>query len=275
MGYKKYFPPQVLKQYVRYFWSFDCLCTQSTKLRIKSFADVYPRLVFPNVNSFSPITSLSGENLPVCYLSGIDTKHTEVVMSGSFSHFGVSFYPHALNAFFRIEANELLNQTPDIGILGNSDIGDRLERAKSHLTRVQILSKYLFDKIYHANGHDPLINHIIHSNDIHETANVSFLVREYKVSERQLERKFNANVGISPKRLRRIARFKKSIRLLVSAEYAQLTTIAHALNYTDQSHFISEFKAFSGMTPYEFVRNPSFGSESSSFIYIPNSTLGN
>jgi len=58
--------------------------------------------------------------------------------------------------------------------------------------------------------------------------------------------------------------------VMARADYRQLTGIAHALNYTDQSHFIKDFRDFSDMSPYEFVKKDNIGSESSSFIYPPS-----
>jgi AraC-like DNA-binding protein len=267
MEYKKYTPPLALRQYVRYFWSFDSFQPHVPLFYIKSFADKYPRLIFQNLNGFSPICTPAGEKMPVCYLSGIDTKDTMAVVGGCFSHFGVSFYPHALNAFYRIGAHELINEMPDIRLLCNSQVQYKMERAKSHTDRVQILSGYLFDKIQQAGNSEPLVNHIIQSGAITEDIGIHQLLKEYDVSERQLERKFKTAVGISPKKYQRIIRFEMALQLLTSGGYDSLASVAHMLNYTDQSHFIKDFKAFSGMTPLEFSKREKYGSESSSFIY--------
>lgn len=267
MNYEKYPPPASLRNYVRYFWSFDSRQPASSKIYIRSFADRYPRLIFQDLEAFEPICTLHGDKLPVCYLSGIDTKNTEAVMGGTFSHFGVSFYPHALNVFFKIDASELTNEMPDIRLICNSEIQNQLLRARSHRERAHFMSIYLYNKIHSSSIQDPLINHLIGCNEVHETAAIFDLTRKYKISERQLQRKFKTSVGISVKKLQRIARFEKTLQLLQHADYTQLTAIAHQLDYTDQSHFIKDFKAFSGMTPYAFAKKQNFGSESSSFLY--------
>jgi AraC-like DNA-binding protein len=271
MNYLQYQPHPVLRQHVRYFWSFESLHSSVNRLHIKSFADRYPRLIFQVSDNFVSICDTMGAKRPICYLSGIDSKNSESVMGGTFSHFGVSFYPHALSAFFQIDPHELIDEIPDLRMVCNSGIEQKLEQVKSHLERVQILTKYLYDKLCYSNHNDPLINHIIQHNEIHETANVYRISRKYNISERQLERKFWSSVGIAPKKLQRIARFEKSLKLLAKADYKQLGTIAHDLDYADQSHFIKDFRTFSGMTPYDFVKNHNLGSESSSFIYIPES----
>ncbi len=269
MQYIQYSPPDELKSYVRYFWSFDAWNPQLPKLHIKSFADKYPRLIFQNLHHFEPIRNLQGDPMPVCYLSGIDIQPTDAIMGGAFSHFGVSFYPHALTAFFTIEASELINQMPDIQLLCGSEIHHQLEQASTHLQRVQLLSKYLYDKLYISRTNDLLINHLIQCHDITDQTYLHLLHKKYNLSERQLQRRFKAQVGIPPKKLQRLLRFERSLQLLAQTEYSQLTSLAYELNYTDQSHFIKDFQAFSGMSPYAFVKNRSIGSESSSFIYIP------
>ncbi|MBY0433039.1 MAG: helix-turn-helix domain-containing protein [Cyclobacteriaceae bacterium] len=267
MHYQRYTPPPELRQYVRYFWSFESRHSAAKKLCIRSFADQYPRLIFQDLNGFDPICNATGSTMPICYLSGLDTRPTEAWMGGCFSHVGVSFYPHALSAFFNIDAHELTNEMPDIRWVCRTEIGEKLTQATTLRERVQLVSTFLYQKLQATKKHDPLVNHLMQTHEVQQSAHVSDLVRKYKVSERQLERKFNVAVGVSPKKLLRIARFEQSLQRLTEAGYRQLTTIAHELHYTDQSHFIKDFKNFSSMLPYEFVRNKSFGSESSSFIY--------
>jgi AraC-like DNA-binding protein len=266
MHYRQYTPSPTLKPFVRYFWSFDSYQSDEGQLQIKSFADRYPRFIFQDVDHFAPLRKPDGRRMPTCFLSGIDTKNTVAVMNGTFSHFGVSFYPHALHVFFGVDANELVNSMPEIELVCHSDIRSRLECAHSHLERVKIISQYLYWKIDSKQRIDPLVNQIILTEEIDETTHVVEVARKHKVTERQLERKFKMTVGISPKKLQRIARFERSLQLLASAAYSQLTEIAHQLDYSDQSHFIKDFSAFSGMTPYDFVRSKNLGSDSSSFI---------
>jgi AraC-like DNA-binding protein len=267
MNYKQYLPPEPLQKYVRYFWSCESLQSEKAIFRIESFADRFPRLIFQNLNGFKSIRNENGEDMPICYLSGVDTKRTVATMDGTFSHFGVSFYPHALNSIFRIGAHELVNETPDVQLICNSELDHRLECAKSHSERVQIVSEFLYKKIYASQNQDTLVQQIIQLNEIKVGVPIHVLQKKFKVSERHLERKFKTAVGISPMRFQRILRFEKSLQLLCQANYNELAAIAHQLEYTDQSHFIKDFKTFSGMTPYQFAKTKNILAESSSFVY--------
>jgi AraC-like DNA-binding protein len=69
------------------------------------------------------------------------------------------------------------------------------------------------------------------------------------ISERQFERRFTQTVGLSPHVYIRVKRFNEAIRLIKTGQFERLTDVAYALNFSDQSHFIRDIKAFSGMTP--------------------------
>jgi AraC-like DNA-binding protein len=97
---------------------------------------------------------------------------------------------------------------------------------------------------------DPLIQHCIHH--IHAKRGllaVSDLVDKFAISERQLQRRFMAAVGFCPRHYLKVTRFGEAVNLLKSTDPVQLTDIAHALHYTDQSHFIRHVKQLSGFTP--------------------------
>ena len=74
------------------------------------------------------------------------------------------------------------------------------------------------------------------------------------LTRRHLERVFLEAVGITPKRLARIARFQKAVRVLEQAEPRRRGTItAAACGYADQSHFIREFRQLAGCSPSEHL----------------------
>ncbi|WP_166923387.1 helix-turn-helix domain-containing protein [Flavobacterium poyangense] len=270
MKYTTYPVHEKLKTWIRYFWSYDASVVKKEELHIRSFADQYPRLIFQDISTFSPIRDAQGNTMPLCYLSGVDTRPTEAFWENQFSHFGVSFYPHALHAFFRINAAELTNEMPDILLLDTTEIPFLLLNAKDHRERVAILSKYFFEKI--DNGKiDIALSDLIHSHNFqcyNGEKDQKKIARHYGFSERQLQRRFKTNVGVSMTKFNRLARFEKALKVLPSAVYGELTTLTYDLNYADQSHLISDFKEFSDLSPYQFIKKESLGAESSSFIYL-------
>ena len=86
------------------------------------------------------------------------------------------------------------------------------------------------------------------------------LCRELGVGERSLQRMFSAGLGMSPKAFARLSRFLFACAHLRRRAYTTLSEIGPEYGFYDQSHFNADFKAYSGMTPLQFIqdRNLSF-----------------
>ena len=76
------------------------------------------------------------------------------------------------------------------------------------------------------------------------------------LSVRTFERRLQSACGLSPTRLRSILRFFQSYLLLSRAPERRLTDIAYSAGYSDQAHFIRDFRRFAGVRPGEAKRHP-------------------
>ena len=70
---------------------------------------------------------------------------------------------------------------------------------------------------------------------------------------RQLERKFSRNLGVSPKVFARIVRFKSLAAAAAGPHAPEWVTLAGDFGFADQPHLAREFKAFSGLTPANYL----------------------
>jgi len=82
-------------------------------------------------------------------------------------------------------------------------------------------------------------------------AKVSAVAAELGVSERNLRRVFQHQVGMTPKAFAKIARFRRA--LLASRADASWASIAANAGYYDQAHLIAEFRALAGAKPSELL----------------------
>jgi methylphosphotriester-DNA--protein-cysteine methyltransferase len=73
------------------------------------------------------------------------------------------------------------------------------------------------------------------------------------VCERQAQRVFKNNVGLSPKEYFRIIRFRQIIEAIQANKQVLWSQLAYSLGYADQAHLIRDFKAFAGLTPTGFL----------------------
>src|SRR5215831_9484068 len=74
-----------------------------------------------------------------------------------------------------------------------------------------------------------------------------------RLSLRQLQRQFDQTTGVSPKALARAIRFESIRERLMFNPNVNLTDLAYEFGYSDQAHFIKDFKALTGKTPGEFA----------------------
>jgi AraC-like DNA-binding protein len=69
------------------------------------------------------------------------------------------------------------------------------------------------------------------------------------MSAKRFIERFKAQVGLSPKRYCRIRRFQQAVRRAHRGQRVDWAQLALNCGYYDQSHFIHEFRACSGLTP--------------------------
>lgn len=72
------------------------------------------------------------------------------------------------------------------------------------------------------------------------------------VSRKKLAADFGEQIGITPKVLARILRFRRA-RMLLQRDPVSFTDVAAACGYFDHAHMVREFRDLGGMTPSDFV----------------------
>jgi AraC-like DNA-binding protein len=82
---------------------------------------------------------------------------------------------------------------------------------------------------------------------------VEAIARESGVSPRRLRELFLDEVGVAPKRLARIARFRHTLERLARARAVDLSRLALDCGYYDQPHLYRDFRDLALMTPVEYV----------------------
>jgi len=82
---------------------------------------------------------------------------------------------------------------------------------------------------------------------------IAELCRAVGWSRRHLATTFREQIGLTPKALARVLRFRHAHELLTSACCPPLVEVALSAGYYDQSHFNREFLALGGCTPTEYA----------------------
>lgn len=242
-------PPPHLREIVRYIWYF---CPKQMKRSSDSYrivADGYPGLVFHHTQGRSTISDTGGGLLPMAFVHGQDLIPCINQEHGNSFVLGVKFFPSALRRIFKIDAHEATNKLIPLNDLAGYNILDQLINAKTSAQLLDIVINYLTQKLILANAEDKIINDALQNISKDFLLSPSALARKYAISQRQFQRRFKTQVGVSPETYVRVMKFQKSLFLIKTNQYNKLSDIAYNLGYADQAHFIREFKTFSGITP--------------------------
>lgn len=255
MKYHQILPPPHLRDYVRYYWALESTGRPDEQIHFVTIADGSPGIIFQQ----SPGASFQeGKQLSSVFLYGQSTAHTRIVSPATFSTIGVYFYPHALKSIFGMDSNELTNDCLDLDLFFNGQhLMERLDGAPDVDTKANILSECLWAQICRNDHHLQTATRHALQRIIQSHGNISMkeLRHELRVSERTLERRFQEGIGLSPMLFGRICRFQASLNQLRRQSYDKLSDIAFEQEYADQSHFIRNFKEFTGLTPFQFRKS--------------------
>jgi AraC-like DNA-binding protein len=83
---------------------------------------------------------------------------------------------------------------------------------------------------------------------------MSDFAEKWSVSQRQLERLYQREVGMSPKQYAGLLRIERARSLLKCMNGGSTACLALDLGFSDQAHFIREFRAVVGLTPHAYLK---------------------
>jgi AraC-like DNA-binding protein len=195
-----------------------------------------------------------------CALFGSTTVATHVRMRGSLKVIGGSFFPRGWREIFCVPASDWANKAGLLKtIWGYEPTGTlrELSMATKDEDIVSILNQLLLDRLAATRkvrfpDNTNLVEALLVDPAI---TSVDQLAERTGLSLRQIERIAMAGYGHPPKQVIRKFRFLRTMATLAKTPDAAWRDIIDELYY-DQSHFIRDFKQFTGLTPTKYQQKP-------------------
>jgi AraC-like DNA-binding protein len=217
----------------------------------------------PVIINFGPAWHLGDGHKP-----GLMTRHNSFV-AGLYSTYAVTentgashclqfnLTPIGAREIFGIPMHELSDRIVDFAdVVGHAgtQIKTQIAEAPDWPSRFAILERFLMRRV----GDAPHVSGTVSQawarlNETGGTIPVSVLARELACSRKHLAYLFRNEIGLAPKIIGRLLRFRRAVRQcelgLSSGGWAEVALDA---GYFDQAHLIRDFRQFAGMTPLEF-----------------------
>ena len=197
---------------------------------------------------------------PQAFVVGQMTRFLEIEPAGRMGLIAVRFRARGAYLFFQRPLSEVAAGIVDLEDIWKErarELTERIALAGEIRTRVRIIEEALLGLLSTNCRFDPTVDQALQVIDANRgQLNVAQLAAQLGVSNRQLTRRFQRTVGLSPKEFARVSRFLHVIRCLSDRRSPTLTEIAMACGYFDQAHFNHEFREMAGMAPGEFFTFP-------------------
>lgn len=257
MEYKTYLPHKSLSKQVKLYWSIESLENDMPHTRERIFPDGCIELIFNYSDRWRKYdTDTEFHIQEPSFIHGQLKTYFELEATGNIGVFSARMHPAGLQPFINFDVDTFTGNTLTMPQVWGKD-GEILEKnmldCSCNEERVEVLEKFLLAKRQEFKiDNEPVeycVDAIIKSIG---SINIHDLAENLDIGRRQLERRFTAAVGISPKLFGRITRFQNILQLIENKEFKSFTTIAYEGGFYDQAHFIKDFKDFTGLNPKQY-----------------------
>ncbi len=151
------------------------------------------------------------------------------------------------------------SDTPLEGVWGQSaeTLRTRLQEAENIEDKFSVLEAAFLRRLYEGKGTEPPAAVLLALDRISmadSAVSIHEVVRATGLSDRRLSQIFCEQVGVTPKVYQRIVRFQRAVQQIHRGSEVRWAQLALECGYYDQSHFVNEFREFSGICPSAYSR---------------------
>lgn len=244
MIFKRILPPPELGSIVECYWIAESENVIPAKEKI--IPDGFPEMIFHygdpyRINLHQAKWELQTKSL----LAGQIRRHFFLENTGKSGVLGIKLQPTALTHLFDLSMDTFTDKVADLSTALHVPLQALLSSNAAHDEKIAAINEWLLTMPVLVNQADKAIALIrAHQGAI----SIADIIATLGISERQLERLFKKYVGLSPKFYARIIRFNYIFHL-IQERNPGWTDLAFNAGFYDQSHFIRNFKAFTGEDP--------------------------
>ena len=191
---------------------------------------------------------------PARLLVGQMTQRVEVRPLGEIDTVGLHFHPAGAAAFVDGSMKRFQDCIVDLDTALDEDLAPlaaQLRATRSRSSRRVLLQAWLQTRARPADA--AMVQASRRLQDGAGQLDIAALGQSLGLGERQLRRRFEATVGLAPKRFARLLRFQRVFEQQRESDARAWAQVALECGYFDQAHFNRDFHAFSGLAPRQLL----------------------
>lgn len=192
------------------------------------------------------------------WLSGIQSNAISISAHQNSSMFVIQFKPYGAFPFLGLAAQETLDRiVPAQDLFGEGilELQSNLVTETDTAKRFSLALEWLLGRYDSSLSPPPELIEFIDAFTHNAHTALQDLCETYSTSQKNLIDQFKKFVGLTPKYYQRMLRFNELLRKIQHQQQIDWSSVAYDCGYTDQSHFIREFRHFSGFNPRKFVED--------------------
>lgn len=207
-------------------------------------------------NTYDNDTLKPEKTLQKVWISGMHRNYISISAHQNSEMLVIQFKPYGAYPFFHFPINRLNEKIiPSDEVFGNQLLILREEILKQNLSTEKLLiaENWLNSRFDHKKMVPQKLWPIIEKLQNEPVNRYQNIIELYSNTQKHLIDQFKKFIGLTPKYFQRIMRFNEILLQIQKKKHISWAQIAYQCGFSDQSHFIKEFKHFSGFNPQEFI----------------------
>ncbi len=246
-------PSVALQPFVHHYW---ILKTTDTRMSNIILPDGCLHWMFHRKKSFD-VDSVSQESVKAS-VTGLYDKAIHISSTEDVELITVFFRPYAAGAIMNMPCKALSYDNVDFESLE----GIEFKALKRHVLDadtadecIGMIEEFILQQLVKSQGSPYLkqLQRVFELMNAKPDVRTTELAAAACLSERQFRRVFMDNVGMNPKQIQRIMRFRNATNELIRSAPESLDDVLYANGYTDHSHLNHEFHDIVGISPTEYI----------------------
>ncbi|AUQ25091.1 helix-turn-helix domain-containing protein [Dickeya zeae] len=227
---------------ISHFYSFDVAQTAEMTLAVP---DGCVDIVF-DCDPLNPKGRVCGTTLEA---RGADMLHNH-------HYFGVRFAPGVIPDFLDVMAEEVANREFSfLEVVPDARLAfEQIVQERNFSRQISLFNAHFMPRLVRKSS--SVTTSIIRAM-VQQKGNIRIDQLETLTGYtcRTIQRQFRQDTGLSPKAFSRILRGQSALHCIHSQEDISFSNLAFDLGFSDQSHFLREFKKFVSITPCDYQRH--------------------